>query len=184
MENSEDYKLIDLIKNGHEEAFADLAPKYLSLIHSKAIAYKAESVDFEDFVQEGLLALLVAAKSYTPDKNASFNTYAGVCISNRFASIVRKNNRKKDVPHNMLISYEQDDFSLHNPTTPEQEIIDKENYQNVMQKIKKSLSPLEYDVLKYYLIGKSYEQIASILKLPEKSVDNALQRIRKKFKNN
>lgn len=183
MEKYTDEKLTELVKNGSEEAFDALMLRYLYLIRAKSAMYRAESVEFDDFVQEGLLSLLDAAKSYNPKESASFKTYAGVCISNRFSSIVRKANRKKDIPSNLVMSLEQDSLSLDDALpTPEQKIIDQENDKAINLHIKKVLSPLEYNVLNYYLGGSTYEEIASGLHLSPKSVDNALQRIRKKLK--
>lgn len=183
MENLTDEKLIELLKNGNQDAFSQLSLRYFPIIRVKASKYKAVTVDFEDFIQEGLLALLFATKHYNKNSGATFSTYAGVCISNRFASIVRQTNRKKDIPSDLMLSYEQDDFNTDDATsTPEQKLIDKENYINVLKKIKQALSPMEYNVLKLYLAGKSYEEIAESMSLPYKTVDNALQRIRKKLK--
>ncbi|HHZ05521.1 MAG TPA: sigma-70 family RNA polymerase sigma factor [Clostridiales bacterium] len=183
MDKYTDEQLAKLIKQGNKQAFDDLTLRYMGLIRSKSTMYKVEAIDSDDFVQEGLLALLHSVQSYDENAKASFNTYASVCITNRFSSIVRGSHRKKDIPSNMLVPLESQGMSSENTVaSPEQDFIDRENYFSVIQHIKNVLSPLEYKVLTYYLSGSSYGDIGDILDLSVKTVDNALQRIRKKLK--
>lgn len=182
MENYSDTNLTLLIKQGSEQAFNELTLRYLQLIRGKAARYKTDDTDLDDFIQEGLLSLLYAAKSYDEKEGASFKTYAGICISNRFASIIRGANRKKDIPSKMLISIDSGIYLEEDAVSPEQKLIDNEDYRNFLKHVKNTLSPLEYKVLTYYLGGSSYGEIADILDLSYKAVDNALQRIRKKLK--
>lgn len=185
MNNYTDEKLIELIKSGNEDAFYQLTLRYLSLIRSKASMYKVEAVDFDDLVQEGFLALLQGAKNYKSNVGTSFKTYVSTCISNRFITILKLSNRKKDIPKDLIVSLDNSEMSESNLSyDPVQTFIDDEDYKNYIEHVKAVLSPLEYKVLNCYLAGNSYEEIADILNLPSKAVDNALQRTRKKLKNN
>lgn len=176
-----DNELIIQIKQGSQTAFDILVGKYMAVIRSKASMYKIQAADNDDFIQEGLLTLLNAAKTYSSDGSASFATYFSVCVSNRFASMVRSSMRKKDIPIEMMVSLE--DFNgKDTAANPEQSIIDHEDYAAMETHIKAVLSELEYNVLTCYLNGEPYNKISAKLNLTEKAVDNALQRIRNKLK--
>lgn len=138
--------------------------------------------------QEGLLGLFSAARSYNPNKDASFKTYAGICIQNRMVATYRACARKKNIPLGQLVSLNDEEASqlnIHGTSqalsNPETLLIDRENLEMVHQRIRQSLSKLEQQVLFLYLSGQSYSEIAAKLAIPAKSVDNAIQRVRRKL---
>lgn len=176
-----DEKLALQIQNNDEYAFDTLVNRYLPLIRIKADKYV--DTDKEDIVQEGLLGLWSAVQTYNPHKNASFKTYALVCIENRMISGIKRGKGKKHIPSDLLISLDSDEFGqIKGSNSPEQSIIEHESYRGMVKYIKEVLSARELKVLSYYLAGNTYGQIAEILDCDIKAVDNAIQRIRKKLK--
>lgn len=179
-----DSQLTAEVKKGSDAAFEEITARYRGLISTIAAKYSAAGFDHSDFIQEGLLALLDACKSFDhTEQKASFKNYACVCISNRFLSVIRKANAKSTIPQDRLIPIEDIEISDHNMQNPENLIMAQENSQNLRELIKNTLSPLEQSVLKFYLEGFSYTEIANKLSVSAKSVDNALQRIRRKIAN-
>lgn len=178
----EDEKLIQDIQTGNESAFEQLVDKYLPAINAKAQKYRTVA-DVDDLIQEGLLGLWSAAQTYEFNRNTSFRTYAYKCIDNRINTGANKYTGKKHIPTELLIYLDSEDSTqLKDKRTPEQQIIERENYTVTINRIKSLLSVKEYKVLSYYLVGNSYQQIAKALNSDVKSIDNAIQRIRKKLK--
>ena len=130
-------------------------------------------------VQEATIALYNAIKTYDSQRS-SFSTFASLCIKRAVISFVRKNGAQKNIPDEMLSSLEGADIS--DNLTPEEIIIEKEDYESLTQSIKLELSKMEFEVLQMFLAGMSYTDIAESLNTNEKAVDNALSRIRKKLK--
>ena len=181
-----DTKLIEMFKNGNELAFTALTDRYLKLIRSITSKYTISGLEPDDLTQEGLVGLLCAVNTYRADRGASFKTYAGLCINRRIISLLNRSIGNKNKPLNDYISLYDDDMPssmLDNGVNPESLVISKENFSNLNKHISDCLSEKEKRVLKLYLAGESYEQISHILDIKQKSVDNALQRIRKKLKN-
>ena len=146
----------------------------------------------EDIVQEGLIGLFKAVKNYNAEKQNSFKTFANLCIERQLITAIKSSNRQKHMPLNSYLSlnttaYEEDEdsnlldiFDAHQMEDPLETITKKEYYQTVENAIDKSLSDFEKQVLNRYIQGESYIQIAERLDAPVKSIDNAIQRIRKK----
>lgn len=181
--NFRDYTDTELtieIQKGNQTAFEEMVSRYKGLIGYFASQYSAAGYDHADFMQEGLLALHSACKTYNENKKASFRNYAGVCINNRFMSLIRKANAKSVIPGNSIISFDDIDPSDYNRNNPETMILEQESSNELVTLIRETLSPFELSVLKAYLKGLSYAQIGQMLSVSAKAVDNAMQRIRRK----
>ena len=146
----------------------------------------------EDIIQEGMIGLFKAIQSYNPDKQNSFKTFANMCIERQLITAIKTSNRQKNIPLNSYLSlntaaYDDDEdttvlevFDSHLMEDPLDTITKKEYYQRVENAIDQSLSDFEKQVLSRFVKGESYVTIAEKLNTPVKSVDNAIQRIRKK----
>ena len=138
--------------------------------------------DSEDLTQEGFLGLLDAIREYKSDRDASFATFAQVCIRNRLRSAVRSASREKHNLLNAALSWEQDHVEPATaPPSPEEMLIAREDRAEELGRLEQNLSPLEREILEHYLNGLSYSEIAQATHRSAKSVDNAVQRIRKKL---
>ncbi len=191
-EDMSDEKLIQKAKNGDNHALEYLIDKYKELVNMKVSKYFIVGAEKEDIVQEGLIGLFKAVKSYKEDKQNSFKSFANMCIERQLITAIKSSNRQKHMPLNGYLSlnstaYEEDDdkplldkFQGNEVEDPLDTITRQEYYQYVEETIHKNLSTFEKQVLTYYIQGKSYVQIAEKLDAPVKSVDNAIQRIRKK----
>ena len=187
-----DEDLINIIKSGDKLALEFLIDKYKDLVNMKVSKYFIIGAEKEDIVQEGLIGLFKAVKSYNPDKQNSFKTFANLCIERQLITAIKSSNRQKHMPLNSYLSlngvaYEDDEdsnlmeiFNAHQIEDPLDTITKKEYYKTVESAIDKSLSTFEKQVLDRYMQGESYVQIAEKLDTPVKSIDNAIQRIRKK----
>ena len=187
-----DEDLINIIKSGDKLALEFLIDKYKDLVNMKVSKFFMIGAEKEDIVQEGLIGLFKAVKSYNPDKQNSFKTFANLCIERQLITAIKSSNRQKHMPLNSYLSlnttaYEEDEdsslldiFDAHQIEDPLDTITKKEYYQTVENAIDKSLSDFEKQVLNRYMQGESYVQIAEKLDTPVKSIDNAIQRIRKK----
>ena len=176
-----DLSLAEKVRRGDNEAFGVLSNRYGGLIRSIAERYSAAGLDRNDFSQEGLLGLLWACKAFDSEKNASFKNFASICINRRFLSLVRKDMSKKAIPKEKLLSIEDLEISDENTLNPEILMLQKEQAEDFDKLLKSRLSPLEQKVLRLYLSGMTYSDISKKLSVSLKSVDNALQRIRKKL---
>ena len=176
-----DLSLAEKGRRGDNEAFGVLSNRYGGLIRSIAERYSAAGLDRNDFSQEGLLGLLWACKAFDSEKNASFKNFASICINRRFLSLVRKDMSKKAIPKEKLLSIEDLEISDENTLNPEILMLQKEQAEDFDKLLKSRLSPLEQKVLRLYLSGMTYSDISKKLSVSLKSVDNALQRIRKKL---
>jgi len=173
-----------------QQAFPELLNRFHNIILYKIASVKTCGMDADDLMQEASLGLYDAVRSFSADKNASFRTYAGVCIDNRLRSAVRKSARDKNKPlsHYLELSdyYKQEDAfsSADAGTDPEAMVLINESAAELHQQLQKLLSKKEYLVFtQYHLNGCSYEDIAKSLGMGSKAVDNALQRVRRKLKN-
>lgn len=180
----DDNTLARLSKNGDDNAFNELAMRYLNTINFIARKYSAEGYEQNDFVQEGLLALLYACRTFDENGNSGFKNYMSVVVERRFISIIRKSSTQKAVPKSALVQLEElgdtlEDFSQ----SPEELIMCREHLNMVFDKLKNVLSKTEFEVVMLYGNGLSYKEIAKKLSIPEKSADNALQRARRKICN-
>lgn len=161
--------------------FAACLKSYIPYVKSRVLAFCNNDGEFEDYLQEGLLGLLEASETFEAERNVSFLTYAKVCIDNRLKNFKRGINVKRNVPHNSVFNI-NDIEEIKTDETPETIVIDRFEVDLLKQKAKLHLSSMEYRVFCYYICGYSYSEIAKKLSGTEKSVDNAIQRIKRKLK--
>ena len=193
--NIEDEELINQVKNGDKNALEYLISKYKEMVESKVNKYFIIGAEKEDIVQEGLIGLYKAIKDYKVDKRNSFKSFANLCIERQLITAIKSSNRQKHMPLNSYLSlnmpvYNNEDennetelleiFNSNVVEDPLDIITKREYYSDVESVIDTSLSSFEKKVLNRYVQGESYVQIAEKLDAPVKSVDNAIQRIRKK----
>lgn len=192
--SNEDNVLLQEIKNGSNEALEKLLNKYKELVNMKIGKYFIIGAEKEDIYQEGMIGLYKAIKSFDPEKQNSFKTFANLCIERQLITAIKTSNRQKHQPLNSYLSlnataYNDDDendtslieiFNSHTVEDPLDTITKKEYYKRVEDKIEENLSDFEKKVLHRYARGESYVSIAEKLDSPVKSIDNAIQRIRKK----
>ena len=194
-----DDELLELINKKDTDALDFLICKYKDLVNSKANKYFIIGAEKEDIVQEGLIGLYKAIKDYKPDKQNSFKSFANLCIERQLITAIKSSNRQKHMPLNSYLSlnmtaFENEDGNndtqivdvLENTVIedPLDTITKKEYFSSVENVIDSSLSDFEKKVLNRYVQGESYVKIAERLDAPVKSVDNAIQRIRKKTAKN
>ncbi len=191
-----DEELIEIIRNGNKYALEHLIDRYKGLVNMKVSKYYIIGAEREDIVQEGLIGLFKAIKSYQPDKQSSFKNFANMCIERQLITAIKSSNRQKHMPLNSYLSLNinaydtsednQNDadllevFNANLVEDPLDTITQKEYYKIIENTIDKTLSDFEKQVLNFYMQGASYVQIAEKLNTPVKSIDNAIQRIRKK----
>lgn len=190
-----DEQLIGLIKTGDKYAIDFLIEKYKDLVNMKVSKYFMIGAEKEDIIQEGMIGLFKAIQSYNEDKQNSFKTFANLCIERQLITAIKTSNRQKHMPLNSYLSlsasaYNNNDddgdstmiefFDSHTTEDPLETLTKKEYYQKVENAIDKTLSTFEKQVLQRFIKGESYVTIAEKLDAPVKSVDNAIQRIRKK----
>ena len=180
----DDNTLARLSKNGDDNAFNELAMRYLNTINFIARKYSAEGYEQNDFVQEGLLALLYACRTFDENGSSGFKNYMSVVVERRFISIIRKNSTQKAVPKSALVQLDDLGDTLEDLSqTPEELLMCREHLQMVLDKLKNVLSKTEFEVVMLYGNGLGYKEIAKKLSISEKSADNALQRARRKICN-
>ncbi len=185
-----DEELLSLISEGDQEATEYLLNKYIPLVKKSIRTLYLIGADTEDLIQEGMIGLFKAIQNYRKNASASFYTFAKLCIDRQIYSAIKASNRKKHSPLNSYISFYSkngdaeseliDNLEAGNESNPEQIILARENAANFEALLNANLSRLEKDVLPLYLDGKSYADIAATLNKSQKSIDNAVQRIREK----
>lgn len=180
-----DEELIELFRSGDDTAFEMIAARYLGLISSAAARCRDLSPDMDsaDLIQEGMLALLYACRSYDPDGGSSFKNYLMLCFENRLRSIRRHVAKKGSVPAHNIISIEDGEDAAFDPTlsSPDELVETKEYIDHLHRILKDRLSDLEYRVAILHLSGYSYREIADKLNTSLKTIDNAQTRIRQKL---
>lgn len=180
----DDNTLAKLSKNGDDNAFNELAMRYLNTINFIARKYSAEGYEQNDFVQEGLLALLYACRTFDENGSSGFKNYMSVVVERRFISIIRKSSTQKAVPKSALVQLDELGDTLEDLSqTPEELLMCREHLKMVLEKLKAVLSKTEFEVVMLYGNGLGYKEIAKKLSISEKSADNALQRARRKICN-
>ena len=190
-----DEKLIELSRDGKDEVIDYLLDKYKGLVRRKARTMFLVGGDTDDLIQEGMIGLYKAVRDYDVRKEASFLTFANLCIDRQIYSAINASNRKKHSPLNSYISFPLLNFLNDNVTNelymdkqtvnhrnPEDLYIDRENALHIEHMLEKELSAFEYEVLKMYIDGADYIEIAERMDKKPKSIDNAIQRIKKKVK--
>lgn len=187
-----DEQLADFVSSGDRASEEALVLRYYRLVRICARPYFLVGGDSEDLIQEGMLGLLAAIRDFSPKKNVAFRAYAELCIRRRMFSAIRTAARDKHTPLNTYVSLELSIFAsnqemnsfgaiLSRQENPEDLIINKEKLQWLMKLIHGQLTELENHILGYYLKGLSYSEIAKEVNRSTKSVDNAVQRIRRKL---
>lgn len=187
-----DESLQQLAVKGNAAAEETLVRRYSKLVKACARPYFLVGGNTEDLLQEGMLGLLSAIREYTPDRSPSFHAYAELCIRRRLFSAIKSANRKKHTPLNDSVSLESQLFDENqNPLAysfyrafsrdPEDEVIAKEQEAELFSAFSQSLSALEAEILGLYLEGLSYFEIGKQVNKSPKSVDNAVQRMRRKL---
>ena len=184
-DNISDEELIARLRDGETIIEDYLMEKYKGLVRQKARAMFLIGGDTDDLIQEGMIGLFKAVRDFQPGREATFATFARMCIDRQIYSAIQKSNRQKHLPLNSYVSLNQEDESSPiwelSVENPEEIIIDQETTRDLQQKISDYLSPMENKVLDLYLKGEGYVEIGRILGKSPKSIDNALQRIREKI---
>jgi RNA polymerase sporulation-specific sigma factor len=188
-----DEEIVDIAKQGDSDAEEYLIHKYKNFVRAKARSYFLIGADREDIIQEGMIGLYKAIRDFKPDKLASFRAFAELCITRQIITAIKTATRQKHIPLNSYVSLnkpiydEESDRTLldvlsgNKITDPEELVISREEFNDIESKMDEFLSDLERNVLNAYLDGKSYQEIALELNRHVKSVDNALQRVKRKL---
>lgn len=164
-----------------DEILNEIIKSYKSNVEMIAMKYISSPMEKDDLIQEGMIGLLAAINSFNEEKNTSFSTYASRCIDNSIQSALRKFSRMKDIPQNNLVSLEDENIDTHYILSAEDEFLAKESVSNLTKALYEDLSTFENEVLRLFMIGCSYTEIANKLDKNPKAIDNAIQRIRKKL---
>lgn len=188
-----DDELIELIHKGESEALDFLIKKYRNFVRAKARSYFLIGADREDIVQEGMIGLYKAIRDYKDDKLASFKAFAELCITRQIITAIKTATRQKHIPLNSYVSLDKPIYDEESDRTlmdvistakimdPEELLIHREKFSSIEDKMTELLSDLERKVLALYLDGRSYQEISEELDRHVKSIDNALQRVKRKL---
>ncbi|MEW6725288.1 MAG: RNA polymerase sporulation sigma factor SigH [Bacillota bacterium] len=188
-----DEEIVEAVRNGSTVALEYLINKYKNFVRAKARSYFLIGADREDIIQEGMIGLYKAIRDFKSDKLSSFRAFAELCITRQIITAIKTATRQKHIPLNSYVSlnkpiYDEDSdrtlldvISGSKITDPEELIISREEFGNIEEKMGEILSDLEWKVLMAYLDGKSYQEIAGDLRRHVKSIDNALQRVKRKI---
>lgn len=180
-------------QKGNNRAQEYLISKYENFVKSKAKSYFLIGADKEDIYQEGMIGFYKAIRDFKPDKFTSFKAFAEICVTRQIITAIKTATRQKHIPLNTYVSLNKPIYEDESDRTlidvlssiaisdPEELIISQEQLKFIEEEIAKVLSELELEVLTSYLDGKSYQEIASDLDRQEKSIDNALQRVKRKL---
>lgn len=188
-----DEDVVAYASQGDVAALEFLINKYRNFVRAKARSYFLIGADREDIIQEGMIGLYKAIRDFRPDKLASFRAFAELCVTRQIITAIKTATRQKHIPLNSYISLNKpiyddesdrtlmDVISGSKVTDPEELVISQEEFLDIERKMGEFLSELEWKVLMYYLEGKSYQEIADELDRHVKSIDNALQRVKRKL---
>jgi len=192
-DNLSDEQLVENSKCGDGYATEVLMEKYRNFVRAKSRTYFLIGADKEDIIQEGMIGLYKAIRDYKFDAQASFKSFAELCITRQIITAIKTATRQKHIPLNSYVSlskplYDDDNERImldtiveYKKLDPQEIVVDKERFYTIEEKLSVILSKLELKVLNQYLEGKSYTEIALYINRSEKSIDNALQRIKKKI---
>lgn len=187
-----DEDVVALAQNGDGDALVFLLNKYKNFVRSKARSYFLIGADHEDIVQEGMIGLYKSIRDFQPSRLASFRSFAELCVKRQIITAIKAATRQKHVPLNSYVSLnkplydEESDRTLLDViegrvTNPEDLYISKEDLKSIHAQMDQLLSDLERQVLEAFMDGKSYQEIAEMLGRHVKSIDNALQRVKRKL---
>ncbi len=189
----EDERLVNKVREGDGAALEYLIKKYKNFVRAKARSYFLIGADHEDIVQEGMIGLYKAIRDFKGDKLSSFKAFAELCITRQIITAIKTATRQKHIPLNSYVSLdkplydEESDRTLldvicgSRVTDPEELLINQEEFDDIELKMSEILSELERKVLMLYLDGRSYQEISADLNRHVKSIDNALQRVKRKL---
>jgi RNA polymerase sporulation-specific sigma factor len=189
----EDEELVELVHSGDSEALDYLIQKYRNFVRAKARSYFLIGADKEDIVQEGMIGLYKAVRDFREDKLTSFKAFAELCITRQIITAIKTATRQKHIPLNSYVSLDKPIYDEESDRTlmdvlsgakvldPEELFINQEEFDHIEVKMKELLSDLERKVLALYLDGQSYQEISEELNRHVKSIDNALQRVKRKL---
>ncbi len=179
----DDNTLVSLAKSGDTKALSQLIERYSKTILQKAKSFKGLcGIEFDDLYQEGMMGFVSAVYSFDETRDIQFPTFAMTVAIRKMLSAIRISNNKSNLPLRSYVSIEEENNLLSYSPTPEEVVIYNEELEAISDFVKNNLSKTEKKVLKLSLLGMSYSEIAEILECTEKSVDNAIQRIRKKIR--
>lgn len=192
-ENKLDEEIVDEAKKGDKRAQEYIINKYQNFVKAKSKSYFLIGADKEDIYQEGMIGLYKAIRDFKPDKLASFKAFAEICVTRQIITAIKTATRQKHIPLNTYVSLNKPIYEEESDRTlldvlagikvadPEELVISKEEMGHIEKEIGQVLSDLEMEVLMSYLDGKSYQEIACDLDRHAKSIDNALQRVKRKL---
>lgn len=188
-----DEEIVESAREGDPVAQEYLIKKYKNFVRAKARSYFLIGADREDIIQEGMIGLFKAIRDFRCDKISSFRAFAELCITRQIITAIKTATRQKHIPLNSYVSLNKPIYDEESDRTlldvlsgkkisdPEELLISREEVTNIEAKIGEILSDLEWQVLMFYLQGKSYQEIAEDLDRHVKSIDNALQRVKRKL---
>lgn len=189
----EDESLVQLARDGDSNALEFLINKYKNFVRAKARSYFLIGADHEDIVQEGMIGLYKAIRDYNGEKLSSFKAFAELCITRQIITAIKTATRQKHIPLNSYISLDKPIYDEESDRTlldvivgsrvsdPEELLINQEEFDDIEGKMSEILSDLERKVLMLYLDGRTYQEISIHLNRHVKSIDNALQRVKRKL---
>ncbi|HHX96612.1 MAG TPA: RNA polymerase sporulation sigma factor SigH [Clostridia bacterium] len=189
----EDEYVVSLARNGDQEALEYLISKYKKFVRVKSRSYFLIGADREDIIQEGMIGLYKAIRDFRAEKLSSFRAFAELCVTRQIITAIKTATRQKHIPLNSYISLNKPIYDEESDRTlldvlsstkisdPEELMINREEFCDIEEKMGEILSTLEWQVLMFYLEGKSYQEIATELERHVKSIDNALQRVKRKL---
>jgi len=188
-----DEEVVELARSGNEVALEYLINKYKNFVRAKARSYFLIGADREDIIQEGMIGLYKAIRDFRVEKLTSFRAFAELCITRQIITAIKTATRQKHIPLNSYVSLNKPIYDEESDRTlldilsgtkvsdPEELVISQEEFNAIEKKMGEFLSDLEWQVLTFYLEGKSYQEIADQLDRHVKSIDNALQRVKRKL---
>jgi RNA polymerase sporulation-specific sigma factor len=189
----EDEQLVELVHQGDGDALDFLIHKYQNFVRAKARSYFLVGADREDIIQEGMIGLYKAVRDFKGDKLSSFKAFAELCITRQMITAIKTATRQKHIPLNSYVSLDRPIYDDESDRTlmdvisgtkamdPEELIVNREEVDDIEVKMTELLSDLERKVLALYLDGRSYQEISEELNRHVKSIDNALQRVKRKL---
>jgi RNA polymerase sporulation-specific sigma factor len=177
-----DDEILSYVQSGNNAQAEIVIKRYRQLVEVIAAKYKDSPMERDDLIQEGMIGLLAAIKSYRKDKGASFKTYAKICIDNSIQSALRKFNRQKDIPIQSVVEFQEEEIPADSVISSAEDIVIAQESVSLLTKVlQDNLSDFENEVLRLHIVGCSYNEIAERLSKTPKAIDNALQRVRKKL---
>lgn len=183
VESLDDNLLVSKAKEGDSNSLTTLIKRYSDMVFQKSLSFKQLSgIDYEDLYQEGMIGLLGAVYSFDDSKDVLFSTFASTLVTRKMLSALRNANNKANIPLHSYISIDEEINLRSYSPTPEDLLLFNEEIERINSFVDDNLSKTEKKVFKLNMLGLSYNEIAEILDCNEKSVDNALQRIRKKIR--